>query len=103
MTKKQDIKKFALPPAKILRFNLKGKSVLDTSIADRVYLTQRGYTWLSDASDDEVAESAWAFKIMDWKTRNVGKSANAAIADGTLPPNPKWHRPETGRTDPPAA
>jgi hypothetical protein len=118
MAKKQGIKKFSLPPAKILRFNLKGKSVLDTSIADRLYLAERDEGWFAGGSDDKVAEMAWTFKFTDWITSTGRKdmmvakgysrdeALKAAIADGTLPPMPPTYlrsSTETGRTDPPAA
>jgi hypothetical protein len=107
MAKKQRIKKFALPPAKILRFNLKGKAVLDTSIADRIYLAQIDEGWRRDHSDDEVANAAWTFKFVDWITstgRKGDEALKAAIADGTLPPQPPtFFQSRAGRTDPPAA
>ena len=40
MAKKNTIKKFALPPAKILIFNLKGKAIEDVMSADRAYMAQ---------------------------------------------------------------
>jgi hypothetical protein len=112
VVKKNAIKKFSLPPAKILRFNLKGKSVLDTSIADRLYLAQHDFPL--SGSDDECAQSAWALKytdwLIDWRAKNPGKSKeeehvarDAGIAAGTVPIMPKSMTTRGGRTDPPAA
>jgi hypothetical protein len=104
-------KNSSLPPAKILRFNPKGKSVHDTSIEDRVYLAQQGFEPLDrEQSDDEAARLAWAVKVAHWRTANSFKDQEeevkaykAATAAGVLPTPPKSMQLEAGRTDPPAA
>jgi hypothetical protein len=96
MAKKHTIKKFSLPTAKILRFNLKGKAALDTSGEDRAYLIKAGFPPRLDQSDDDCARLAWTLRtgewFMDFRVRNHFTSKemenaafNALMAAGKVP------------------
>jgi hypothetical protein len=96
MAKKNSIKKFALPPAKILSFNPKGKAIEDIDFRDDMaYLANRGWSQHGCAmSTDLVPYMQFTDWVMDWRAKNVGKSEeeeNSAFnALWISPDRPRW-------------
>ncbi len=101
MAKNNTIKKFALPPAKILIFNLKGKAIEDIdSRDDFAYLAKRGFTHVST---DLVPN----MRLADWARSKSSEEINKAFNALAASPNPpRWmvrllKRPQQGTADNP--
>jgi hypothetical protein len=68
MAKKNTIKKFELPPAKILIFNLKGKAIEDVMSADRAYMAQYfKASILRYFSEEDVSDLARVYRTDEAK------------------------------------
>lgn len=85
MAKKNSTKKFALLPAKLLRFNSKGKAVEAIPNDDRAFLAKEGFDGATVSvickSDNEIANFAFNRKFYHWfmRTMHVRKSADRAL------------------------
>lgn len=66
MAKKNTIRKFAIPPAKILIFNLKGKAIEDVMSPDRAYVAQYFRTSIHRTwSEKEISTLATAYRMAE--------------------------------------
>jgi hypothetical protein len=78
------VSKFSFPPAKVLRFNPKGKAVEAIPNDDLAYIAKQGFSrsiFRTFKSDEELAEFAFGLKFFDWiaRTKDVREAADRAF------------------------